>query len=84
MFNLLCQPKEANRNASVPSGVRGGAVSERLQPVRVGGRAVERVEGQQRGLKGELRRRRPDQESPVRPLRSYSDVSRTVLGLQEM
>lgn len=47
------------------SGVRGGAVSERLQSVRVGGRAVECVESQQRGLKGELRRRRPDPESQV-------------------
>lgn len=48
------------------SGVRGGAVPERLQPVRVGGRAVERVEGQQRGPEGELRRRSPDPQSPVR------------------
>ncbi|TMS10942.1 Thrombospondin type-1 domain-containing protein 7A [Larimichthys crocea] len=38
-------------------------VSERLQSVRVGGRAVERVESQQRGLKGELRRGGPDPES---------------------
>lgn len=40
-------------------------MSERLQSVRVGGRAVERVESQQRGLKGELRRGRPDPESQV-------------------
>lgn len=47
------------------SGVRGGALSEQLQSVRVGGRAVERVESQQRGLERELWRRRPDQESQV-------------------
>lgn len=37
------------------AGVRGGAVRERLLSVRVGGRAVERVESQQRGPEGELR-----------------------------
>lgn len=50
----------------MPSGVRGGAVSKRLQPVRVGGRAVERVESQQRGPERKLRGRSPDTQSPVR------------------
>lgn len=49
----------------VSLGVRSGAVSERLQSVRVGGRAVECVESQQRGPKGELWRRSPDQKSQV-------------------
>lgn len=48
------------------SGVRGGAVPERLQPVRVGGRAVECVEGQQRRPEGKLWRRSSDPQSPVR------------------
>lgn len=47
---------------------------ERLQPVRVGGRAVERVEGQQRGPEGELWRRSPDPQSPVRPHLKWSGL----------
>lgn len=44
----------------LPAGVRGGAVSERLQSVRLGHRALERVESQQRGSEGELWGRSPD------------------------
>lgn len=47
------------------SAVRGGAVPKRLQSVRVGGRTLEFVEGQQRGPETELWWRRPDKESQV-------------------
>uniref|UniRef100_A0A8C4ZXL8 Thrombospondin, type I, domain containing 7Aa n=1 Tax=Gadus morhua TaxID=8049 RepID=A0A8C4ZXL8_GADMO len=47
------------------AGLRGGALSERLWSVRVAGRALERLEGQQRGPEGELWRRRADQKSQV-------------------
>ena len=49
------------------AGLRGGALSERLWSVRVAGRALERLEGQQRGPEGELWRRRADQKSQVGP-----------------
>lgn len=47
------------------SAVRGGAVPKRLQSVRVGGRTLEFVEGQQHGPETELWWRRPDKESQV-------------------